>query len=163
MTTPSAANTETAGKRGRKKGSTARIRQTLPADAFVIEDVEADERGAVRRQRGERSSQQVAVDSKVLTVYREWVAAGRPAKWLEMPVKRWPIEQRYLEDALFMLGKGASLHGKKLVTGHVTDKDANGRKYPDGKVRIPFCVVDRSSKDDAKNSADPQAAPPAGN
>ena len=155
MTTPMPANTEAAGKRGRKKGSTARVRQTLPADAFTIEDVHEDERGAVRRQRGERTSQQIAVDAKVLAVYREWVAAGKPNKWLHMPVKKWPIEQRYLDDALFMLGKAASHHGKKLVTGNVTDKDLNGRKYPDGKFRIPFCVTDRGGNDTANPPVQP--------
>lgn len=110
MTSP--ANTEK-GKRGRKAGSTAKVRQTLPPDAFVMEDVQEDERGAVRRQRGERTTQQIAVDAKVLAVYREWVAAGKPTKWVNMPVKKWAIEARYLDDAQFMLGKAASLHGDR--------------------------------------------------
>ncbi len=144
--------------RGRKAGSVAKIRAELPPDAFSIETVPEDERGTVRRIRVERTKQQIAIDGKVLQVYKLWVAAGKPAKWTEMPVQSWPLESKYVEDALFFLQKAATLHGKKLVVGNVSNKQANGRPYPDGKTRIPFCVIDRvktsvkSAPDDAGTS-----------
>jgi hypothetical protein len=143
----------TVRKKGRTKGTQNKERAILPADAFVMEDTDPDERGAIRRQRLERTEQQKAIDAKTLAVYREWVADGSPRDWLDMPVKKWAIEKRYIDDAVFYLGKGASLHGKKLVVGNITDKDENGRTYPDRKWRIPFCVIDRDKRTINKNSA----------
>ena len=149
-------DTTPAGKstRGRKAGSKAKVRAELPPDAFAIEEVPEDERGTVRRIRVERSKQQIAIDGKVLEVYRKWVAAGKPAKWTEMPVQMWPLDARYVEDALFFLGKGATLHGKKLIVGNVSNKQQNGRPYPDGKTRIPFCVIDHKKKAPASVPSD---------
>src|SRR5262245_14431315 len=114
----------------RKKGSGNVERQILPADSFKLEDTNPEERGSIRKTRGERTAQQQAVDVKVLQVWREWRDCGKPDDWLDMPVKKWPVEPRYIDDALFMLGKGASLHGKKLVVGTITDRDENGVRYP---------------------------------
>lgn len=133
--------------RGRKPGSVAKVRAELPPEAFVMEEVKEDERGTVRRIRVERTPQQIAIDKRVLAVYREWVADGRPTKWTDMPVKNWPLDAKYVEDALFFLGKAATLHGVKLVIGNVSNIDPITTKpYPDGKTRIPFCVIARAKK-----------------
>lgn len=137
------------GKRGRRKTGAKVERRPLPGDAFNIEDTDPDERGAIRRTRGERTEQQQAVDAKVLEVYKEWKADGSPSDWLDMPVKKWAIASQYVDDAIFMLGKAASHHGKKLVLGTVTNKDEHNRPYPDGKMRIPFCVIDRVKQKDS--------------
>jgi hypothetical protein len=137
--------TEVKSGRGRKPGSKARVRATLPPEAFVMETVEADDRGKLRRVRVERDAQQIAIDTKVLSCYKEWVAAGKPDKWTDAPITSWPIEKKYADDALFFLHKAADFHGKKLVVGKVSAKDETGKPYTDGKVRIPFYVRDRKS------------------
>lgn len=142
-----------AGKRGRRPGSKAKVRAELPADAFMISAVPVEERGTVRRKRVERSKQQLAIDSKVLDVWREWVATGRQTDWLKMPVKYWTIEKRFAEDAQFYLDKGARLHGKKLVIGDILPaEDAPG------KVRIPFCVIDRVERDNSPSDESDQGS-----
>lgn len=128
--------------RGRKPGTQAKVRQELPKDQFIIADVPEDERGNVKRARVERTAQQRAIDAKVLEVWRNWRDAGRPTIWNEMPVKEWPLDTRYEDDALFYLHKAATLHHKKLVVGDI--------KRRDGKSRIPFCVVDRKQKSDSR-------------
>jgi hypothetical protein len=86
----------------------------------------------------ERSSQQLAVDKKVIEVFREWNESGKPTEWTEMPVKKWIISTTYEEAAVKMLHKGESLHKKRLIVGNVTHRD--------GKSVIPFCVVARRTK-----------------
>lgn len=130
-------------KRGRKPGSVAKVRAELPPDAFRIESVAKDDRGVVRRKRVERSPQQKAIDAKAMEVYKEWIAAGSPTDWLKMPIKGWIIEKRLVDDALFFLGKGATLHGKKLRVGDILPAEGEP-----GKVRIPFCVTDRNERDE---------------
>lgn len=112
----------------------------IPKDEFIMEDVAPEDRGNLRRQRIERSAQQKAVDAKVIEVWREWRNSGSQKEWTRMPIKTWLISERFAEQAHTMLYKATQLHGKKLVTG----KDTPAKDQP-GKVRIPYCVVDRKS------------------
>lgn len=134
------------GKRGRKPGSVAKERKPIPASEFAMEDIDDDSRGFLKRQRIERTREQLAVDAKVLEVKKEWEDAGEPANWTQMPVKAWVISREYEEDALFMLHKAAGLHGFKLITGKIQRKALPELALPDGKIRIPFCVVARKTK-----------------
>lgn len=155
MTTPTQApansapqpemTTRKVSNRGRKPGQKAKERATIPADEMVVERVPADERAASRRQRGERSAQQRAYDKLVDDVRAEWRQVGKPSDWNQMPVMRLKLSKQYVEDALFYLGKAAGYANAKLIKGHITDRDKLGKRFEDGKFRIPFCVVDRNT------------------
>jgi hypothetical protein len=134
------------GKRGRKPGQVAKEHKAIPASEYTMEDVDADSRGFLKRQRIERSAQQQAVDAKVLEIKQQWEDEGSPTNWNHMPVKAWVISKDFEEEALFQLGKAASLHSLKLVTGKIQRKSLPKLPLPDGKVRIPFCVVSRRTE-----------------
>lgn len=137
---------EIRGKRGRKPGTQAKVRQEIPAEQFKFENIAPESRGYLRRQRLERSKQQQAADVAVMVVYREWVQEGEPNDWNKMPVKGWVINKNLAEDALFMLAKAVGLHSKKLVTGKVQEKPLPNLPLEPGNVRIPFCVINRRTK-----------------
>jgi hypothetical protein len=137
---PGATVTSIASKRGRKPGTVAKVRAELPAEEFVIEKIPEDDRGKHRRQRLERSKQQTAVDNRILAVYKLYKDSGSPKNWTDMPVQGWVLSKQFEDDALFMLRKAANYHGKKLVVGKIQ------YGLPDGKIRIPFCVIDRPKK-----------------
>lgn len=137
------ANTPT---RGRKPGQKAKERAVIPLEEMQFETVPADERAAVRRQRGERPAHQIAYDKLVDQVRAEWRQLGKPSDWNQMPVKRLKLSKQFVEDALFYLRKAAGYHNAKLILGNVTDKDKFGKKFEDGKTRIPFAVVDRNTE-----------------
>lgn len=145
MSTPDIPGATVTSRRGRKPGQQPKERKTIPAAEFVMEDIAEESRGFLRRQRLERSAQQQAVDQKVMSVWQEW-DVNKPAKWPAMPVKGWVISTDFEEDALFMLGKAAGLHDKKLVVGKIQRKPLPNLPLPEGKVRIPFCVVTRKVK-----------------
>jgi len=132
--------------RGRKPGQKAKERQVIPLEEMQFETVPVDERAIARRQRGERPAVQVPYDKLVDQVRAEWRQIGKPSDWLQMPVKRLKLSKQYVEDALFYLRKAAGYHNAKIIFGNITDKDKNGKKFEDGKTRIPFAVVDRATK-----------------
>jgi hypothetical protein len=129
--------------RGRPKGAPPKIHPVIPGDEYIIEDIEDNSKGFLRRQRLERSAQQQAVDRKVLAIYEEWVELRRPTKWNDMPVKGWLISKEFEEEAIIQLGKAAGLHDKKLINGTIQRKPLPNLPLPAGKVRIPFTVVAR--------------------
>lgn len=131
--------------RGRPKGAPAKDHPEIPVSEFVIEDIDADHRGYLRRQRIERSKQQMAVDRMIMDTYKVWLSAGSPTHWPDMPVRGWVISKALAEEAQILLSKGAVLHNKKLVNGKVQEKPLPELPLPEGKVRIPFCVVARKS------------------
>jgi hypothetical protein len=150
---PAATVTPIASKRGRKPGSVAKERKQIPLEEFVMEQVAPETAGYLRRQRIERSREQEAVDRKVMAVKQAWQDAGEPdphnwpllAKLNLLP--SWLISKDLEEDALFMLSKGATLHGLKLIVGKIQYKSLPDLPLPPGKVRIPFIVVSRKIKD----------------
>jgi hypothetical protein len=134
------------GKRGRKAGQPAKEHKVIPNSEYAMEDIAEDTRGFLKRQRIERSAQQIAVDARVLEIKQEWDAEGQPKNWNYMPVKGWVISKEFEEEALFQLGKAAALHSLKLVVGKIQRKPLPKLPLPDGKVRIPFCVVSRRTQ-----------------
>jgi hypothetical protein len=142
---PGATTTASKG-RGRPKGAPPKIHPEIPASEFVFEDISQEQRGYLRRQRVERSAQQKAVDRGVMEVFQDWKTAGSPGKWGLMPIKSWLISKALSEEAELMLRKAASLHDLKLVTGKTQTKTMPDLPLPEGKVRIPFCVVARKTE-----------------
>jgi hypothetical protein len=132
--------------RGRPAGAPPKEHPVIPGDEFIIEAISVDQRGYLRRQRVERSPQQKAVDEQIMVVYKDWLSAGSPAKWGQMPVRGWVISKNFEEEADLLLRKGASLHDLKLVTGKTQIKPLPNLPLPPGKVRIPFCVVARKTE-----------------
>ena|SRR5271166_2893051 len=132
--------------RGRPKGAPPKVHPVIPGDEFIMEDIPQESRGNLRRQRLERKPQQIAVDNRIMEVYKEWVSLGSPTKWGQMPIKGWVISRNLEEEADLLLRKGAGLHDLKLVTGKTQVKPLPGLPLPEGKVRIPFCVVARKTE-----------------
>lgn len=147
MTVPAPERTDTPVKsRGRKPGQKAKERAKIPAELFQFESVPADERNTVRRQRGERDEQQRRFDALIAAVRDEWRKLGKPDQWPLMPVKRLSAPAALVEDFQFYLRKAANYHNAKIIFGNISEKDKNGRKYPDNLTRIPFAVVDKATE-----------------
>lgn len=161
MTTPPAANAGIGGTReadkpvtqphsgrGRKPGQKAKERQPIPASEMQFERVDREDRQIARRKRGERSEQQLAYDKLAKQQLDEWRELGKPSNWLDMPVIQLILSKQYVDDAQFYLRKGADLYVAKCIFGNITDKDVKngGRKFPDGKFRIPFAIVERGTE-----------------
>ena len=132
--------------RGRPKGAPPKVHPVIPGDEFVIESIADESKGYLRRQRLERSKEQKAVDTKIMDIFQLWKNAGSPTKWGQMPIQGWVISRNLEEEADLLLRKGASLHDLKLVTGKTQVKPLPGLPLPEGKIRIPFCVVARKTE-----------------
>lgn len=144
MTTPTqsvtAGNTATAnqGKRGK-----ARQVQTFPKDEFQLErPASVQERAEFKRKRAERSEQQKAVDAMVWGVYQDWLAAGEPRKFVDIPIAVWPVSVNLEDDARHMLNKAAVLFQRTIRFGDCPVVTVEGKK----KVKLSFYVVDRKTE-----------------
>jgi hypothetical protein len=144
--------------RGRPAGSAAKEHPTIPADEFVIEDIDRENRGALKRVRKEWTREEEAVARKTLAVYKLWKEAGSPSDWNLMPVQGWVISKQYEEEALRLLYKGASKHSLKRVLGNIQRRPLPDLPLPDGKVRIPFCIVARKTEVTGLPAADDSGA-----
>jgi hypothetical protein len=155
------ANVETPAEkrgRGRPKGSEPKVRPEIPADQFTIDIVEDTDLGNYRRRRLERTEQQQAVDTMVLSVYTDWKLKGRPSDWSKMPVRRWIVDKNVDETARFMLRKAAALHGRRLIFGREV--------YVGNKSHITFIVTDRKEsvpegESQPNATAEPESTPAA--
>src|SRR5260370_41615543 len=78
------------------------------------------------------------VDKLVLEAYREWLAAGKPRKVIDMPLTVWTIRKAKEEDARFMLGKAAALIQRQLRYGDCPETG--------GKVGACFYLFERARK-----------------
>lgn len=138
MTTPAVNEEANKSTRGRKPGQKPKERKPLPADVFNIVEVSEENRVEHKRRREERSDQQKGIDKLVADMYVKWVNAGRPTNWADMPIHRWTLPTRYVEDAEFLLRKAAQLHGRKLIYGH--------KPVVDGNTTLPFAVIARTAR-----------------
>ena len=129
-------NAGAAGKGGRGK---KRDVQQFPADEFkLIRPSTVAERAEYKRKREDRSEQQKAVDGMVWAVYQDWLDAGMPRKFVDIPLAVWPVSPKLEDDARHMLQKAAVLFQRTLRYGDTPTKD--------GKVHLAFYVVDRLTK-----------------
>lgn len=135
-------DTPAQAKRGRKPGVPAKERAVIPAEHFKMVAVPAAERVTHKRRREDRTPQQIEVDNAVAEVYDNWVEAGRPANWADMPITLWPVPKTYADDAEFLLRKAAALHGRKLVFGQRVEEDVDGIIM----VTLPYCVIARPER-----------------
>jgi hypothetical protein len=141
-------------RRGRKAGVPAQVRPDIPSDDFTINIPNADTRATFKRRREERKPQQLATDAMVAEVYKDWVKAGKPSNWVDMPSRVWVVSSaKVSDDAQFMLRKAATFYGRRLFSGQIDDKpskckDPNCRcqDKPNGLFHIPFCVMDAREK-----------------
>lgn len=140
-------------KRGRKPGQVITKRRELPDDEFDFAEVSADDRVKHKRRREERSEKQQAIDATVLENYNEWVAAGMPTNWADMPVITWTVSDEFVDDAEFMLRKAAALFGRKISWGQrepetreTIDENGNRVQEPTGRTVIPFCIIARPQR-----------------
>lgn|SRR5258708_6196454 len=126
---------------GAKKGGRGKpriITGFTQEDMVIKKPVTVEERVKYRRKREERSEIQQMVDKLVLEAYREWLAAGKPRKVIDMPLTVWTIRKAKEEDARFMLGKAAALIQRQLRYGDCPETG--------GKVELAFYVIDRAVK-----------------
>lgn len=124
-----------------KKGQRGKPRdvQQFPADAFQIKrPATVEERANYKRKRIERSDQQKLVDGLVWDIYQDWLTAGKPRKFVDIPLAVWPVAPNLEEDARHMLQKAATLFQRTLRYG---DCPTVG-----GKVELAFYVIDRNTE-----------------
>lgn len=126
---------------GSKKGQRGKPRevQQFPADAFQIKRPQTvAERSEYKRKRVERSDQQKLVDGLVWDIYQDWINAGRPRKFVDIPLAVWPVPLNLEEDARHMLQKAATLFQRTLRYGDCPTVA--------GKIELAFYVVDRQTE-----------------
>lgn len=127
-----------AGQRGKPRKV-----QTFPADEFQLKRPgTVAERSEYKRKREERSEQQKAVDAMVWKVYQDWVDAGSPRKFVDIPIAVWPLSLNLEEDGRHMLGKAAALFQRTLRYGDCPTVTVDGKK----KVELSFYVLDRRTE-----------------
>lgn len=138
---PSPASNQGSNAGAARKGQRGKPRQVqqFPADEFQIKRPKTvAERSEYRRKRTERSEQQKTVDGLVWNIYQDWVNAGEPRKFVDIPLAVWPVSPHLEEDARHMLQKAATLFQRTLRYG-----DCPTVK---GKIELSFYVVDRQTK-----------------
>lgn len=124
-----------------KKGQRGKPRQVqqFPADAFQIKrPTTVEERANYKRKRIERSDQQKLVDGLVWDIYQDWLNAGKPRKFVDIPLAVWPVAPNLEEDARHMLQKAATLFQRTLRYGDCPTVN--------GKIELAFYVVDRQTE-----------------
>lgn len=139
MTAPANENQVKSG-RGRKPGTVAKVRPPIPTEEFVVVKPNEETRATYKRAREERSAQQQQVDKLVFDSYKEWVEAGMPTNWVDMPVTVWPVSPQHEENALFMIRKACTFFGRKPYFGNIK------KNAKTGKVEIPFCIIARPKR-----------------
>jgi len=121
-------------KRGRKPGSQPKQRPEIPDEEFeTFGYTPATERVSHKRRREPISEKQAAINQTIGENYDDWLKAGSPANWADMPVIHWTVSRSFEETADFMLKKAIQAHGRKFAWGE--------RVYTDDKVTIYFCVI----------------------
>ena len=128
-----------------RKGQRGKPRQVqqFPAEEFkLIRPSTVEERAEYKRKREERSEQQKVVDSLVWSVYQDWLTAGKPRRFVDIPLAVWPVSLNLEEDARHMLNKAAVLFQRTLRYGDCPVKTEGGVK----KVHLAFYVVDRKTE-----------------
>lgn len=125
---------------GRGRGKPREIKGFTQEDLKIRRPKTVEERVKYRRKREPRSPIQQAVDSLVLKAYKDWLAAGQPRKFIDIPPVIWEISKNKEDDARFMLGKAAQLIQRQLRYGDCPDtEDKKG-------IELYFYVVDRMTK-----------------
>lgn len=132
----------------RKPGIPAKDRPKIPSDMFAVTAPAEDTRASYRRQRDERDEQQKMVDQLVQGMYREWVDAGAPTVWADLPIKVWPLPAELEESGMFLLRKAARFLDRKLRFGNIRHFEKDGKKM----VEIPFAVVSLDTQFGKKKS-----------
>lgn len=128
-----------------KKGQRGKPRevQQFPADEFqIMRPTTVAERSEFKRKRVERSEQQKTVDGLVWDIYQDWINAGRPRKFVDIPLAVWQVSPNLEDDARHMLGKAAVLFQRTLRFGDCPTKQVGGKP----KVFLSFYVVDRQTE-----------------
>jgi hypothetical protein len=147
MTTPTIPGaTTTTRTRGRPKGTAAKTRESVGRENLVFETIAEDNRAALRRRRIALTPEEEIYVRATKQVYQEWVNSGNPGDWNNMPVKGHVVDKNKEADAIFFLRKGSGYNSHKLVIGSIQHKSLPDLPLPEGKVRIPFCVIARKTR-----------------
>lgn len=137
-TRPGNQGTTRTGQRGKPRQV-----QQFPADEFQLKrPATVAEKAEYKRHKDPRSEQQKLIDKMVWDVYQDWVNAGSPRKFVDIPIAVWPVSMQLADDARHMLQKAATLYQRQLRYGHCPEVTVAGKK----KVELSFYVVDRKTE-----------------
>lgn len=135
-------NAKAGSKPGRPAGTPAKVWDFTGLDSELLgspQEVTAQlaSMAAPMRARDER---QVQVDAIVAQVHQEYVTAGRPTKWAQMPKRAYHVDPKAADTLRMMVRRAASYHGTAAKFGSdVRDKD--------GRAIVVFAIRDqRESK-----------------
>lgn len=157
MSTPAASATParpaagSAGTPRKGRGKPRVISGFTQEDMVIRRPKTVEEKVKYRRKREERTAIQQSVDALVLNAYKEWLAVGKPRKFVDVPLVIWEIRKNKEEDARFMLGKAAALIQRQLRFGDCPEAN--------GKVELAFYVLDRAVKVAGAPDEEAQDAP----
>lgn len=124
-------------------GIPAKDRPEIPDSEFVVTSVAEESRAGYRRRREDRDAKQQNVDELCQEMYRDWVEAGRPLNWVDVPIRVWTVSLGLEETAIFMIRKACRLLGRKPWFGHMAERtNESGKKVFD----IPFAITSDRAK-----------------
>jgi hypothetical protein len=147
MSTPTQPPAPTPGKRGgRKPGQKPRAWDYTGIDVNLLADphgvtAELASKAAPMRARDER---QVAVDQVVTALHREWVGAGKPDRWAQMPKKSYHVNPKGADALRMLVRRAASFLGVSAKFGKPV-RDMEGREI------VVFAIRDMRVKKTAQS------------
>lgn len=133
MSTPAnpkhADNTADKARPGRKAGAPAKVWDYTGLDTALLgapQPVTAQlaSMAAPMRARDER---QVLIDATVAEVHAEYVAAGKPSKWAQMPKRAYHVNPKAADTLRMMIRRAAAYHGLSVKFGSSV-RDPSGRE-----------------------------------
>lgn len=125
-------------------GVTPRVRAKRNAanvDLGLIAAVQSvsEEVAAAARPARERSDAQKAMDAVVTKLHKDWIEAGSPSEWKDIPKGRYHVDPEVASDLKFLISKAGDFLKVRIRYGKEL-RDANG------KTVIVFGAVKKSTK-----------------
>jgi hypothetical protein len=91
-----------------------------------------------------RDEQQVAIDQVVTALHREWVNAGKPDRWAQMPKKSYHVNPKGADALRMLVRRAASFFGLSAKFG-MGVRDKNGLEI------VVFAIRDMRTKKAAQS------------
>ena len=134
------ATTRETPKRGRPKGSEAKVRPPLDVAAIEVRKADQDTMRAFRKQRDTRKSdkEQQMIDRLVAQAYDQWVTAGKPEEWEEKNGLYVKLPEDQLETLTWRVHRAGTFFNMSVRFGDV--------KTEEGYSETVFTATDKREK-----------------
>jgi hypothetical protein len=130
-----------------KKGSKRVVKERPAIDFTSSTFARVQERKTMaeyRRTRGERDQEQREFDRIVDEAYNDWVNAGKPTDWVDMPGTYWQGPKEQAETVMWRVHRSGQHYSLKIRFGDLKEiTGPNGESY----AEVVFVVTDRPAND----------------